>query len=60
MKSADEILMLIKTQASLFDDVKREVSRMHSASLPEIIAVPIEKGLYAYLDWIRTNTKPPY
>ena len=30
----------------------------HPYELPEIIAVPIERGLPAYLDWIDAETRP--
>jgi periplasmic divalent cation tolerance protein len=30
---------------------------VHPYELPEIIAVPIERGLTAYLDWVAAETK---
>jgi periplasmic divalent cation tolerance protein len=30
----------------------------HPYELPEIIAVPIERGLPAYLEWIAAETNP--
>ena len=30
----------------------------HPYELPEIIAVPIERGLAAYLDWVAAETAP--
>ena len=30
----------------------------HPYELPEIIAVPVEYGLPAYLDWVAAETRP--
>ena len=51
-----EVQLLIKTQASRYSDVEHTICEVHSYSTPEIIAVPIEKGSLAYLDWILGET----
>jgi periplasmic divalent cation tolerance protein len=48
----DEILLIIKTNEKLFDKVKNTVQKLHSYIVPEIIALPITKGLGEYLYWI--------
>ncbi len=52
-----EVLLFIKTKSSLYDEVESFIRKNHSYELPEIIKVPIEKGLPAYLDWINTECK---
>ncbi|MEO7067245.1 MAG: divalent-cation tolerance protein CutA [Rhodanobacter sp.] len=50
-----EELLLIKTTASQFDSVKALLLVLHPYDVPELIAVPIELGHDAYLDWVRAN-----
>ncbi len=52
LQKEDEILLIIKTSVKLFDKVKDTVQKLHSYTVPEIIALPITKGLEQYLDWI--------
>lgn len=52
-----EVLLILKTKASLFPDLERRVRELHSYKVPEIIAIPIEMGFQAYLEWVSQNTK---
>lgn len=54
--SADEALLIVKTKASLLDNVVASVKSRHSYSVPEIIALPIIGGNKDYLDWIDEST----
>jgi periplasmic divalent cation tolerance protein len=53
-----ELLLVIKTQAGLFDKLKERVLALHGYDLPEVIGLSIEKGHQAYLDWIAEETDP--
>jgi periplasmic divalent cation tolerance protein len=53
-----EILLLVKTARSKFDDLEREVRALHSYETPEIIAVPIVAGSSPYLEWLSASLKP--
>lgn len=53
----NEVLLVIKTRLSIFPRLERRVKKLHSYSVPEIIALPIEKGSKEYLAWIRQCTK---
>jgi periplasmic divalent cation tolerance protein len=55
----EERLLIIKTRAALFGDVKARVKALHSYSTPEVIALPITAGSQAYLDWLQGETVPP-
>jgi periplasmic divalent cation tolerance protein len=55
VKSAEEFLMMIKTSRKRFQAVAREVKRLHSYEVPEIIALPISTGSTEYLDWISVS-----
>lgn len=48
----EEKLLIIKTKTSLYDDVQSTILEKHSYEVPEIIMIPVEKGLSKYLDWI--------
>jgi periplasmic divalent cation tolerance protein len=48
----DEILLLIKTSADLFDRLEKTIKTLHPYETPEIIAVPIVAGSAEYLRWI--------
>ncbi|MGH8159870.1 MAG: divalent-cation tolerance protein CutA [Rhodanobacter sp.] len=48
-----EELLLIKTTAGCFDALKTRLLALHPYELPELIAVPVERGHSAYLDWVR-------
>jgi periplasmic divalent cation tolerance protein len=48
-----EELLLIKTTAARFDALKGRLLQLHPYELPELIAVPVEFGHTAYLDWIQ-------
>jgi len=54
----DEHPVLIKTTADRYAALEAAIRAAHPYELPEIIAVPIERGLPAYLDWIAAETKP--
>jgi periplasmic divalent cation tolerance protein len=47
-----ECLMLLKSSRSLFPALRAEVEKLHSYSVPEIIALPIVDGSPNYLAWI--------
>ena len=50
--SANESLLVIKTQMKLFDKLKKAIKSKHPYTVPEIIALPIIAGSKEYLDWI--------
>jgi len=52
----EEHPLLIKTSAERYAELEAAIRAGHPYELPEIIAVPIEHGLPAYLDWVATET----
>lgn len=52
----EEAQMVIKTKASLFDELKDTIKANHSYELPEIICLKIEDGSVEYLDWLNKVT----
>lgn len=51
-----EFLLIAKTRASRFDQLRDWVVAHHSYDVPEVIALPIDQGLDSYLkgidDWV--------
>jgi periplasmic divalent cation tolerance protein len=52
-----EWLLLIKTTAEAFDRLRETLSELHSYELPECIAIPVEDGSAAYLEWIGQSVR---
>jgi periplasmic divalent cation tolerance protein len=52
---AREYLLLIKTRTSQFVRLRQFLERHHPYSVPEIVALPIEKANAPYLNWIRNS-----
>jgi periplasmic divalent cation tolerance protein len=53
----DEHPMLVKTTVERYPELEKALRAAHPYELPEIIAVPVERGLPAYLDWVAAETK---
>jgi len=53
----NEALLVVKTVRSRYDDLERRIREIHPYTTPEIIATPIERGLPAYLQWLRESTQ---
>jgi len=54
--SDEEILLLIKTTSAQLEPLRLRLLELHPYELPELIAVAVDQGLAAYLDWVRLNT----
>lgn len=53
--TGSEELLLIKTTASRFEALRARLLALHPYELPELVAVPIERGHAPYLDWVRAG-----
>ncbi len=51
-----EKLLIIKTKKTCFEKLVDEIKKIHPYEVPEIIAVPIERGNTDYLTWIDRET----
>lgn len=56
IEQADEVPLLIKTTRVRYAALEAAIRDLHPYELPEIIAVPVECGLPAYLDWVAAET----
>lgn len=51
-EESDELLLVIKTTAAAFANVRDAIKEMHSYELPECLCVAIEDGSPEYLTWL--------
>jgi periplasmic divalent cation tolerance protein len=56
IETAQELPVLIKTRATLYAEVEAAIISRHPYELPEIIAVPVMRGLPEYLEWVVAET----
>ena len=54
VETATESLLMIKACADDYPRLEAAILSQHPYELPEIITVPVNGGLPAYLDWVRT------
>jgi len=59
VEKAAEVPVLIKTTAGRYAELELVLRALHPYELPEIIAVPVVRGLPGYLDWVAGETAPP-
>jgi periplasmic divalent cation tolerance protein len=57
IERAEEVVMLIKTRASLAEAVRVQVKARHSYTTPAILVLPIESVDQTYLAWVVTETE---
>jgi periplasmic divalent cation tolerance protein len=47
-----EVVVLLKTEESKWDALCSAVRRQHPYAVPELLALPVERGLDRYLSWL--------
>ena len=53
MHDDPEVLLIVKTRASLVPALASRVRALHPYELPEVLALPVAGGSEPYLDWVR-------
>lgn len=51
-----EVLLIVKTDKKFFGALKERVRKLHSYTVPEIIALPVIDGSEDYLKWLQEVT----
>jgi periplasmic divalent cation tolerance protein len=57
IESSREWLLVIKTTAEKFPEVRDAIRDLHSYELPECVAVNIEDGSPLYLQWLADSVR---
>jgi periplasmic divalent cation tolerance protein len=56
IERGDEVVMIIKTRASLIEPVRVAVREKHSYSVPAFLVLPVDSIDQDYLDWLMAET----
>jgi len=56
IEQAAEVPVVIKTTTRRYAELESELRARHPYELPEIVAVPLARGLPAYLEWVAAET----
>lgn len=54
-EEAAETLLVIKTRAARYAALEQRVHELHPYSVPEVLAVAVEAGAPAYVQWVRDS-----
>jgi periplasmic divalent cation tolerance protein len=57
MEVAKEVVLIGKTNESLFDEIVSKVKQVHSYTTPCILSIPIQNGNDDYLQWLASGLK---
>ena len=57
IERGDEVVMIIKTRASLAEAVSAAVKEMHSYTTPAILVIPLEGVDAGYFAWLMAETE---
>jgi periplasmic divalent cation tolerance protein len=52
-----EALLVLKTTRDRFDALRDRTLALHPYQVPEVIALPVEAGSAAYLEWLVRETR---
>lgn len=55
--SAEETILIVKSRASLIDEIVSLVKEVHSYEVPEVIALPLVGGNQDYLNWLSAELR---
>ncbi len=56
LEETSEVLVVLKTREDLWDELQKAVRELHPYDVPELLALPVQKGLPAYLEWLAGQT----
>ncbi|OBU87704.1 divalent-cation tolerance protein CutA [Chromobacterium subtsugae] len=55
VERAEETPLLIKTVRAAYPRLERRLAELHPYQVPEIVALPLERGLPSYLTWVSSS-----
>ncbi len=53
-----EVMLVLKTRADRIGALGERLRALHPYALPELVVLPVDGGLAAYLDWVRAESAP--
>jgi periplasmic divalent cation tolerance protein len=56
VQTEDEVILLCKTRKGAYAELEKEIKRLHTYDVPEVISLAVDEGSAEYLDWIEDST----
>ena len=56
LEETPEVMVLLKTRQDLWEQLRSVVHKLHPYEVPELVAIPVDRGLPAYLAWLAEQT----
>ncbi len=56
VESAEEVVVIAKTRADLFERLTARVKELHSYDVPCVVELPVGRGNPDYLGWLERET----
>jgi len=56
LEETPETLVILKTRQDCWEELRATVERLHPYEVPELLALPVDAGLPAYLEWVVEQT----
>ena len=56
LEETPEVLVLLKTRQENWEELRALVHKLHPYEVPELLALPVDGGLPAYLAWLAEQT----
>jgi periplasmic divalent cation tolerance protein len=50
-----EVVVLLKTETARWDALRAAIERRHPYAVPELLALPVTRGLERYLSWLASE-----
>jgi len=57
VQEEEEALLVLKTTVGSFRRLEERVRQLHPYDVPEVLALPAERGSEAYLEWVRESVE---
>jgi periplasmic divalent cation tolerance protein len=57
LERAEEALVVLKTRAERVGELLARAAELHPYDVPELLALPVEAGLPAYLEWVGRESR---
>ncbi len=57
IEQAAEVPLVIKSTNACYERLEAAIRELHPYDLPEVVGIPVERGLEAYLDWVAAESR---
>lgn len=57
IEDAREVLIIVKSKTTLFDELRQRVLSLHPYTVPEVIEIDLRRGHPAYMEWMLRNMR---